>query len=156
MEPFPFDVERLNVFLLGMTSKRLIQEKGNLQMNVTPFVRVPATGAAEVRRQTAQVLNAGVFGVMYPSISTREEAEYAVRAMRKPQPYGTPAFEREPAGYVPLARAMQIGIGVSAIIRSAPTSGRTTPRVSCWPSSRSRRRRVSPTSRRSCRYRGLA
>ena len=98
MEPFPFDVERLNVFLLGMTSRRLIHEKGNLQMNVTPFVRVPATGAAEVRRQTAQALNAGVFGVMYPSISTREEAEYAVRAMRKPQPYGTPASEREPVG----------------------------------------------------------
>ena len=98
MEPFPFDVERLNVFLLGMTSRRLIHEKGNLQMNVTPFVRVPATGAGEVRRQTSQVLNAGVFGVMYPSISTREEAEYAVRAMRKPQPYGTPASEREPVG----------------------------------------------------------
>ena len=44
MEPFPFDVERLNVFLLGMTKQRLIHEKGNLQMNVTPFVRVPATG----------------------------------------------------------------------------------------------------------------
>ncbi len=98
MASSPFDMERLNVFLLGMTSRRLIHEKGNLQMNVTPFVRVPATGAGEVRRQTSQVLNAGVFGVMYPSISTREEAEYAVRAMRKPQLYGTPASEREPAG----------------------------------------------------------
>ena len=100
MEPFPFDVERLHLFLLGMTNKRLIQEKGNLQMNVTPFVRVPATGEEEVqvRRQTSQVLNAGVFGVMYPSISTREEAEYAVRAMRMPQHYGTPALEFEPTG----------------------------------------------------------
>ena len=100
MEPFPFDVERLHLFLLGMTNKRLIQEKGNLQMNVTPFVRVPATGGEEVqvRRQTSQVLNAGVFGVMYPSISTREEAENAVRAMRFPQAYGVPAFEFEPAG----------------------------------------------------------
>ena len=100
MEPFPFDVERLHLFLLGMTNKRLIQEKGNLQMNVTPFVRVPATGEEEVqvRRQTSQVLNAGVFGVMYPSISTREEAENAVRAMRFPQAYGVPALEFEPAG----------------------------------------------------------
>ena len=100
MEPFPFDVERLSLFLLGMTNKRLIQEKGNLQMNVTPFVRVLATGEEEVqvRRQTAQVLNAGVFGVMYPSISTREEAENAVRAMRFPQAHGVPASEFEPAG----------------------------------------------------------
>ena len=99
MEPFPFDVERLNGFLLGMTSKRLIHEKGNLQMNVTPFVRVPATGEVEVRRQTSQVLNAGVFGVMYPSISTREEAEYAVRAMRwVTQAHGSPAPSFEPTG----------------------------------------------------------
>ena len=45
MEHFPFDVERLQMFLLGMTDKRRIQQRGNLQMNVTPFVRVPATGA---------------------------------------------------------------------------------------------------------------
>jgi hypothetical protein len=43
MEHFPFDVERLRLFLLGMTDKRLIQEKSNLQMNVTPFVRGPHT-----------------------------------------------------------------------------------------------------------------
>ena len=37
MEHYPFDVERLRLFLLGMTDKRQIQEKGNLQMNVTPY-----------------------------------------------------------------------------------------------------------------------
>ena len=96
MEPFPFDVERLHLFLLGMTNKRLIQEKGNLQMNVTPFVRVPATGAEQVLFQAKQVLDVGVFGVMYPSISTVEEAEHAVRATRYPQTRGVADFE--PAG----------------------------------------------------------
>ncbi len=96
MEHYPFDVERLQLFLLGMTDKRQIQQKGNLQMNVTPFVRVPATGAEQVLFQAKQVLDVGVFGVMYPSISTVEEAEHAVRATRYPQTRGVPDFE--PAG----------------------------------------------------------
>ena len=96
MEHFPFDVERLRMFLLGMTDKRLVEEKGNVQMNVIPFVRVPATGSEEVLFQAKQVLDVGVFGVMYPSIDTREEAERAVRATRYPQVNGAPDFE--PAG----------------------------------------------------------
>ena len=96
MEHSPFDVERLRQFLLGMTDKRLIQQKGNLQMNVTPFVRVPASGAEQVLFQAKQVLDVGVFGVMYPAISTREQAENAVRATRYPQTNGVPDFE--PAG----------------------------------------------------------
>ena len=96
MEHAPYDVEQLRIFLLGMTDKRLIAEKGNLQPNVMPFVRVPATGREEVLFQAKQVLDVGVFGVMYPSISTREEAEHAVRATRYPQQRGAEDFE--PAG----------------------------------------------------------
>ena len=96
MEHAPYDVERLHMFLLGMTNKRLIAEKGNLQPNVVPFVRVPATGLEEVLFQAKQVLDVGVFGVMYPSISTVEEAEHAVRATRYPQQRGAEDFE--PAG----------------------------------------------------------
>ena len=93
MEHFPFDVERLQVFLLGMTNKRLIQRKGNLQPNVMPFVRVPATGEEEVLFQAKQVLDVGVFGVMYPSVSTRAQAENAVGATRYPQERGATDFE---------------------------------------------------------------
>ncbi|MDH3208439.1 MAG: aldolase/citrate lyase family protein [Gemmatimonadota bacterium] len=93
MEHFPFDVESLQLFLLGMTDKRLIQQKGNLQPNVMPFVRVPATGEEEMLFQAKQVLDVGVFGVMYPSISTRAEAERAVGATRYPQERGARDFE---------------------------------------------------------------
>lgn len=85
MEHAPFDVERLRLFLLGMTDKRAIAEKGNLQPNVTPIVRIPATGKEDFLAQAKQVLDVGAFGVMYPSISDREEAELAVRATRYPQ-----------------------------------------------------------------------
>lgn len=96
MEHAPFDVERLRQFLLGMTDKRSILEKGNLQPNVVPFVRIPATGSEDVLAQAKQVLDVGAFGVMYPSVSNRAEAEMAVRATRYPQLNG--ADDYEPAG----------------------------------------------------------
>ncbi len=96
MEHAPFDVERLRLFLLGMTDKRMIEEKGNLQPNVVPLVRIPATGSEDMVWQVKQVLDVGVFGVMVPSVNNREEAELAVRALRYPQLNG--ADDYEPAG----------------------------------------------------------
>lgn len=96
MEHAPFDIERLRQFLLGMTDKRLIQQKGNLQPDVVPFVRIPASGGESILAQAKQVLDVGVYGVMYPSVSTREQAEMAVRATRYPQLNG--AEDYAPAG----------------------------------------------------------
>lgn len=93
MEHAPFDVERLRLFLLGMTDKRTIAEKGNLQPDVVPIVRIPATGKEDFLAQAKQVLDVGAFGVMYPSISTKEEAELAVRATRYPQINGVDDYE---------------------------------------------------------------
>ena len=97
MEHAPFDVERLREFLLGMTNKRSILEKGSLQPDVVPFVRIPAAGGAEeLIAQAKQVLDVGVFGIFFPAVHTREQAELAVRATRYPQHNGAPDFE--PAG----------------------------------------------------------
>lgn len=93
MEHAPFDVEKLRLFLLGMTDKRTIAEKGNLQPDVIPIVRIPATGKEDFLAQAKQVLDVGAFGVMYPSISTKAEAELAVRATRYPQLNGVKDYE---------------------------------------------------------------
>jgi|TARA_B110000208_G_scaffold191342_1_gene257892 4-hydroxy-2-oxoheptanedioate aldolase len=93
MEHAPFDVEKLRLFLLGMTDKRAIAEKGNLQPDVIPIVRIPATGKEDFLAQAKQVLDVGAFGVMYPSISTKAEAELAVRATRYPQLGGVEDYE---------------------------------------------------------------
>lgn len=85
MEHAPFDVERIRQFLLGMTDKRAILEKGNLQPNVVPFVRIPAIGSEDVLSQVKQALDVGAFGVMFPSVNTAAEAEMAIRASRYPQ-----------------------------------------------------------------------
>jgi|TARA_B110000438_G_scaffold204053_1_gene195764 4-hydroxy-2-oxoheptanedioate aldolase len=97
MEHAPFDVERLREFLLGMTNKRAIMDKGSLQPDVVPFVRIPAAGGSEeLIAQAKQVLDVGVFGIFFPAIHTREQAELAVRATRYPQ-YNN-AVDYEPAG----------------------------------------------------------
>jgi 4-hydroxy-2-oxoheptanedioate aldolase len=97
MEHAPFDIERLQQFLLGMTNKRAILEKGSLQPDVVPFVRIPAAGGAEeLIAQAKQVLDVGVYGIMFPAIHNREQAELAVRATRYPQYNGAPDYE--PAG----------------------------------------------------------
>lgn len=96
MEHAPFDIERLRIFLLGMTNKRSIQEKGNLQPDVVPFVRIPAAaGTEETIAQVKQVLDVGVYGVFFPSIGNREQAELAVSATRYPQLNGAGDFEPE-------------------------------------------------------------
>jgi len=97
MEHAPFDVERLRQFLLGMTNKRSILEKGSLQPDVMPFVRIPAaSGSDEMIAQAKQVLDVGVYGIMFPAIQNAEQAELAVRATRYPQLNG--ASDYEPTG----------------------------------------------------------
>lgn len=96
MEHSPYDVETLRRFLLGMTDKRRILDTGSLQPAVVPLVRIPAIGQESLLAMTKQVLDVGVFGVMFPSINTAHEAEKAVRAMRYPQ--GRRAPDLEPKG----------------------------------------------------------
>lgn len=94
MEHAPFAIERLRTFLLGMTNKRRILEKGNLQPDVVPLVRIPAAaGSEEMVSQVKQVLDVGVYGVFFPAIGTRAQAELAVRATRYPQYKDAPDFD---------------------------------------------------------------
>lgn len=96
MEHGPLDIESLRTFLLGMTDKARILAKGNLQMDVTPLVRVPANGRDAATFLVKQVLDVGVMGVMFPYVNTAAEAELAIRAMRYPQRRDAP--DRAPAG----------------------------------------------------------
>jgi 4-hydroxy-2-oxoheptanedioate aldolase len=79
-----------------MTDKRRILDTGSLQPAVVPLVRIPAIGQENFLAMTKQVLDVGVFGVMFPSINNAQEAEKAIRAMRYPQPRG--AQDSEPRG----------------------------------------------------------
>jgi len=96
MEHAPFDTETLRSFLLGMIDKRGLLEKGNLQPNVTPIVRVPSNGREQLQFLAKQVLDVGAFGIMFPYVCNKEEALNAIRSARYPQRKGAP--DMEPAG----------------------------------------------------------
>jgi 4-hydroxy-2-oxoheptanedioate aldolase len=90
MEHGPLSIETLRVFLLGMIDKERILAKGHAQMDVTPFVRLPANGRDQATFLAKQALDAGVMGIMFPYVNTPAEAELAVRSMRYPQRRGAP------------------------------------------------------------------
>lgn len=96
MEHAPFDVETLRSFLLGMTNKRALHERGTLQPQVTPIVRIPMKGTDGIRWAIEQALDAGAFGVTMPFVETRAQAKAAVRAARYAHEKGQP--DRQPRG----------------------------------------------------------
>lgn len=96
MEHSPYDVETLQAFLLGMTDKERVLEKGNLQMDVTPLVRIPMNGRENLQWMVKQVLDVGAFGIVFPYVETAAETENAISSMRYPQRRGDGAME--PAG----------------------------------------------------------
>lgn len=93
MEHTAFDMETLQTFLVGMTDKARILEKGNGQMDVTPLVRIPPSGGENIQWVVKQVLDMGAFGIVFPYVETRAQAERSVRAMRYPQVRGDAAME---------------------------------------------------------------
>jgi 4-hydroxy-2-oxoheptanedioate aldolase len=90
MEHGPLDIDALRTFLLGMIDKQRLLEKGNLQMDVTPLVRIPPNGRDQATYIAKQVLDVGAMGIMFPYINNAAEAELAVRSMRYPQRRGAP------------------------------------------------------------------
>ena len=96
LEHRPLDVTRLRAFLLGMTDRRRILEKQSVQLDVTPIIRLPASGIEQTEFFAKQVLNTGAFGLMFPTVRTRSEALQAVKVSRYPQRKGS--ADLEPAG----------------------------------------------------------
>lgn len=80
-----FDISKAQQFLLGLINKAAILKKGNLQPDVVPFIRIPVASHDAPQFPVTQLLDIGVYGVMFPDIDTKEEAERAVATMRYPQ-----------------------------------------------------------------------
>ena len=93
LEHSPYDVSRLETYMLAMVDKRQMLQKGNLQPNVVPIVRVPAAGREQLYFVIKQVLEAGPMGILVPHVDTAEDALAAVRACRYPQPKGSAYYE---------------------------------------------------------------
>ena len=93
MEHNPFDVSALRTSLQFLLDRRLIAAQGNVKPQVTPFVRIPANGSEMTQWLAKQVLDSGVYGVIWPHVSTVSEARNAVAACRYPRPPSAPAYD---------------------------------------------------------------
>lgn len=96
MEHNPFDVKALRDCLQYMLNRRSIAQTGSVAPSVTPMVRLPANGAEKNQWMAKQVLDMGVYGVVWPHVCTVEDAKAAVAACRYSRPKTAPNFD--PAG----------------------------------------------------------
>ncbi len=88
-----YDIKDLRDCLQYMLNRRLIVEQGTLSPPVTPLIRIPPNGAEMNQWCAKQVLDIGSYGVVWPHISTVDEAYNAVAACRYPRPKSSDAYE---------------------------------------------------------------
>jgi 4-hydroxy-2-oxoheptanedioate aldolase len=120
MEHNPYDIRGLRDCLQYLLSRRQIVERGTLAPAVAPFVRIPPNGGELNQWVAKQVLDSGVYGVVWPHVSTVEEARNAVAACRYPRPQDAPRYE--PAGQrgdAPAAAARYWGLTQQEYYRKA-------------------------------------
>src|SRR3989449_9299063 len=84
MEHNPLDFPALHLFLMGMTDRAMVLQKGNLQPNVALFARFPPE-ADQSQWVVKQALDIGLHGVIFNGVDTREQALIAIKSMRYPQ-----------------------------------------------------------------------
>jgi 4-hydroxy-2-oxoheptanedioate aldolase len=96
MEHNAYDIRAFRDCLQYMLNRRLIAQSGSLAPAVTPMARIPPNGLEKAQWHAKQVLDLGAYGIIWPHISTVEEAYNAVAACRYPRLKDKPLYE--PAG----------------------------------------------------------
>ena len=91
-----WDIKALRDSLQYLLNRGQIAKSGSLVPNITPMARIPANGCEMNQFLAKQALDTGCYGIMFPHISTVEEAYNAVAACRYPRLKGKPLYE--PAG----------------------------------------------------------
>jgi 4-hydroxy-2-oxoheptanedioate aldolase len=92
MEHSPWDGRQLRDCLQYMLNRAQLAG-ASLAPVVTPLARVPVNGAEMAQWQAKQALDVGCYGLVFPHISTVEEATNAVGACRYPRLKGKPLYE---------------------------------------------------------------
>ncbi|ODT82462.1 MAG: aldolase [Pelagibacterium sp. SCN 64-44] len=85
MEHQPWDPAKLRETLQWMIDRRQVRERDSANVGVTPMVRIPSNGGEMNQFLAKQALDSGIFGVIWPHISTAEQAYNAVAACRYPR-----------------------------------------------------------------------
>jgi 4-hydroxy-2-oxoheptanedioate aldolase len=96
MEHNFWDARALRDSMQYMLNRRALVQGGTLAPTVTPMVRIPPNGGENNQWLAKQALDLGVYGVLWPHISTVDQARNAVAACRYPRLKTAPLYE--PAG----------------------------------------------------------
>ncbi len=92
MEHGIYDIRALRDALQYMLNRQQLVESGTVAPAVTPFVRIPPNGIEKVSWVAKQVLDIGIYGLIWPHCSTVEEAINAVSACRYPRREEAPLY----------------------------------------------------------------
>jgi len=93
MEHNPWDIRALRDSLQYMLNRGQIAKSGSPAPPVTPMVRIPPNGNEKAQFQAKQALDLGCYGIVWPHISSVEEAYNAVAACRYPRLKDKPLYE---------------------------------------------------------------
>lgn len=96
MEHNAWDPNGLQDAMQYLLDRRRIAKSGSVAAPVTPMVRIPPNGEERNQWLAKQALDRGAYGIVWPHISTVEQAMNSVAACRYPRPKGSPRYE--PAG----------------------------------------------------------
>src|SRR2546430_7718301 len=96
MEHEGFSFTTVRTSLQVLLNRKRIAEKGNLQPDVVPMVRIPPNARERNQWVIKQALDTGVYGLVLPHLNTVEDAQAAVTAARYPPVPGVQDFA--PAG----------------------------------------------------------
>ncbi|MHB8284776.1 MAG: HpcH/HpaI aldolase family protein [Caulobacteraceae bacterium] len=93
MEHNPYDVSALGDALQYMLNRKAIAASGSVAPSVTPIARIPSNGVEMNQAFAKQVLDRGVYGVVWPHVATVEQAYNAVASCRYARPKNAPLYE---------------------------------------------------------------
>ncbi len=96
MEHNGWDVRALRDSLQYLLNRGQIARSGSVAPGMTPIVRVPPNGIEKAQWHAKQAFDLGAYGIVWPHISSVEEAYSAVAACRFPRLKTAPRYE--PAG----------------------------------------------------------
>ena len=93
MEHNSWDPELLEDSLQYLLNRKQILQQASLAPKVTPIVRIPANGGEQNQWLAKQALDRGVYGVVWPHVSTVEQAYNAVASCRYARPKSASFYE---------------------------------------------------------------
>jgi 4-hydroxy-2-oxoheptanedioate aldolase len=93
MEHNAWDPNALQDSMQYLLNRKQILDQGTVAPVVTPIVRIPANGAEKSQWLAKQALDRGVYGVIFPHISTADQAYSAVAACRYPRQKSAEFYE---------------------------------------------------------------